>query len=145
MNNYEQEPSFEIHLKKAKKVINFLLVLFFITLLPTIAFGKLGQLNYINVTSFVVLIISSRIIFKYPFFAVITLGFMVLFYLHGWYNFLYKTNLISEPRDFLLYFILIFRIFATLIVFRGFYLAIKGMNAKEHFEKTHGTLDEYEI
>lgn len=145
MNNYEQEESYKVHLSKAKKAINFILVLFFITLLPVLFSDKIEQIFNIQFASFVALFISARYIFKYPIFAVITLGIMILFYFHGWFNFIFKSNFGPETVGFLFYFILILRILTTFIIIRGFYAAIKGMIGKEQLEKKHHTLDEDEL
>ncbi|MFK7775052.1 MAG: hypothetical protein AB8F94_23125 [Saprospiraceae bacterium] len=149
MSTNQQTPVYNVHLKKAKNAINFVLVLFFFILLPVVFEEKFEQLFLLQGTLFLALFISARTIYKYPILAVITLGIMILFYLHGWYNFITQINLPNnagfDVKDFLFYLILFLRIFTTTIVMRGFYFAIKGMIGKEQLEKRYETLDEDEM
>ena len=147
MNINKQETAYNVHLRKAKRAINFIFILLLISLLPTLSSSNFDSYFFISAISFVALFISSRSIYKYPVFAVISLGFMILFYLYSLYSFLYVANSTSSinTKSFLFYFILTIRTFVTLIVIQGFLSAIKGMIGKEQFEKKYETLDEDEM
>ena len=86
-------------------------------------------------------------IHKIPIVGVMVLGVVALSYLWGWYVWLFGSRIAFGviTSNIFLYIILAFRFFITCIAVAGFYFAVKGMMAKEQFEKKYETLDEDEL
>ncbi len=147
MTSNKQLWAVDVQLEKAKKAIKFLMVLSLIA-----SYGMYSAVGwetpiFIQLAVTAVLFISDQVIFKYPFFAVVVLAVVVLFYLWGWLGFLtgspYSFGI--DASNFFGIAIMFYRLFITGVAIGGLYFAIKGMNAKEHFEKKIGTLDEDEM
>lgn len=149
MNTNQQEASYYVHLRKAKKAINFILSLSLVVAVASLIPGRITQSFFVQLVIIFSLYFSARFIFQYPIIGVILLGMMMIFYLVGWFDLLSGKHIPISfgigSASFIYYFILAFRGFTTLIIIGGFYFAIKGMIEKEHYEKKHGTLDEEEI
>ena len=150
MNTNQQEPSYNVHLRKAKKAINFILLLSLFSLSAILISERFTQSSFIQLTTIFGLFLSARYLFKYPFGAVVILGIFLLFYIYGWFNllsqkFISSSSGIEDGYNMVFYVILVFRGIVTLVVMGGFYYATKGMIEKEQFEKKHGTLDEDEM
>lgn len=149
MNTYKQEATYYVHLRKAKKAINFILSISLFIIFASLIPGRITQAFFVQLAIIVSFYFAGQMIFKYPIIGVVLLGGMILFYLVGWYDLLSGKHIPISfgigSQSFIYFFILLFRGFTTLIIIGGFYFAVKGMIEKEQYEKTHGTLDEDEI
>lgn len=149
MNTYKQEASYYVHLRKAKKSINFILSVSLFIIVASLIPGRITQTFFVQLAVIISLYLSGQLIFKHPIIGVVLLGGMILFYMVGWYDLLSGNHIPISfgigSTSFIYSFILLFRGFTTLVIIGGFYFAVKGMIEKEQFEKTHGTLDEDEF
>lgn len=147
MSVNKQHWEIEVHLEKAKRAINLLFVLSLIA-----AFGVYSSIGFetqtiIQFTITAILLVASRIIYEHPIFAVLVLTVVVLFYMVGWVAFLFDVpnSFGIDSSNMIGIAIIFYRFFITGVAIGGLYFAIKGMNAKEQLEKSHGTLDEDEM
>lgn len=143
----KQRWAVDVHLEKAKRAINLLFVLSLIA-----SFGIYSSIGFetptiIQFTITGILLIASLIIYDYPAFGVLVMTAVVLFYLYGWALFVFGSpnSFGIDASNLIGIVIMFYRIFITGVAIGGLYFAIKGMNAKEYLEKSHGTLDEDEI
>lgn len=149
MDNSQQRGSHLVHLKKAKKGIDFMLFWSVLVLITLLLFSSFSSSFFIQLVMVIGLVLASQLIYIYPIIGTIVLGGIMISYLHGWYKIISGQILPMafglDSGNLTYYLILIFRSMITLILTYGLYYSIKGMIEKEQFEKSLGTLDEEEL
>lgn len=150
MNNNQQEATHNVHLKKAKRSINFILFVSLFLLLFSVIVGEVNLSLSIQLSIVIGLLLSSSYLFKFPLIAVVFLGLFLVYFLYVWYEVLTlrfdpENDELNSGYNMVFNILLVFRGFITLVLFGGFYYAVKGMIEKDQFEKNHGTLDEDQI